>query len=158
MKKNTALWLVAVVVVLVGVYYFKTRPTTEPASKTQSAIIEEETNPAAEVTEEKEAAAEAEEEAAITLRGEAQGDGLVKFDWETMTEPGGSDQFVLVRGPEENPVHDGTRYWFRQHGTLRSAVWGSQPAGTQHYRMCVVADEQTGACGEYSNDVEVEVK
>ena len=156
-KNNTFWWLVVIAVVILGIWYFRSRPAEE-AGETGGAAEQPaagEEAPSEEPAAEEEAVAGA-PTGAITLKAEAQGNGQVQLTWETTAEPSDEDKFMLVRGTEENPVHDGSHYWFRQHGTRRSAVWGSQPAGTFHYRMCILTDEAGETCGAYSNDVTVE--
>lgn len=91
----------------------------------------------------------------LTLQATAVGARQVKFEW-TLGE--GMDQpksFILLRGEEAKPTHDGKTFWFRQPGSRRSATWVNLPAGDQHFRICTSDDGET--CVTYSNDIKIEV-
>ena len=97
----------------------------------------------------------AETEYPIMLTASAVGNRQVQFVWTLEEDTKEPSRFILVRGSEENPVHDQTNYWFRQHGSNRSATWLNLPPRDQHFRICLSEDGE--ACDTYSNDLLVEI-
>ncbi len=95
-------------------------------------------------------------ESGFTLSGEVMGDS-VKLSWTYDDDLPEDARFILVRGEDENPEHDSLNYWYRVHGSKRSATWIGQPEGAFHYRVCQV-DEKEGECGEYSNDLQLTIE
>lgn len=96
------------------------------------------------------------EQTGFVLSGEAMGDS-VELSWTYDDDLPEDARFILVRGEEENPEHDSLNYWYRVHGSKRSATWIGQPEGTFFYRVCQV-DEKDGSCNEYSNDLELTIE
>lgn len=90
----------------------------------------------------------------ITLTASDVAKGQATFAW-TVSGTGDPERFILVRGPEENPMHDGTHNWFRVFGAKRTATWIDLPSGKHHVRVCL--SKNTEACDIYSNDVEIDV-
>lgn len=175
MKKTPWFWILAIVVII-GIFYYgatKEKYSSRVAQDgaTQEQVTEdtdaidvqdedkaEETSPDKKSDEEKSEKQEVEQPVeGFTLSAEPLGDGEVKFVWQ-VPEDLVADKYILVRDDEKNPVHDGTNYWYRQFDPKREAIWNEQPTGTQHYRICRTIDEEGEECGEYSNDVEIEVK
>lgn len=126
--------------------------TATPQQKT-AATVGDDVDLTNELTDE---ARKIEDGSGIALTAKALGNSMVKFQWtvsevETDKEKG----FVLVRSMDEEPVHDGLNYWFRQYYRNREATWVDLPTGTMHFRICAL---QNGECAVYSNDIELEVK
>lgn len=90
----------------------------------------------------------------VTLTASDVTKGQATFAW-TVSGTEDPERFILVRGPEENPMHDGTHHWFRVFGTKRTATWIDLPSGKHHVRVCL--SKNTEACDIYSNDVEIDV-
>jgi hypothetical protein len=90
----------------------------------------------------------------IMLSADATDTTQIAFAW-SIPEGTEYDAFYLVRGEEMDPVNDGKNYWFRQYYTRRAVSWEDQPAGTWHYRICGVIDDE---CSLYSNNIELTVE
>lgn len=90
----------------------------------------------------------------IVLAAEQAGNRRVEFDWEVGGEVAHPNGYRLVRSFEENPVDDGTNYWFHQPNTRNHIAWINLPTGTQHFRIC--GYDENG-CTIYSNNVTVDI-
>lgn len=91
----------------------------------------------------------------FTLTGYALERGGAHLEWvvpENRREP---ERFMVVRGDEPNPVHDGSHYWFRQDGSVRELDWKDIPKGTEHFRVCILEND---TCVEYTNNIELELR
>ncbi len=96
--------------------------------------------------------------ASLSLQVEALGGGKVKLTWDTDAALTDANRFIIVRSDKENPELTPKSYWIRQYRKNRETVWGAQPVGTFHYRICLTENNQNDTCVKYGNDVSVEVK
>ncbi|MFA6427003.1 MAG: hypothetical protein WCW16_00950 [Candidatus Magasanikbacteria bacterium] len=90
----------------------------------------------------------------IALTANALGDATVKFEWNVPTNLESEEGYRIVYGTDSNPTFP-SLWWFERGPTHREKVWSGLPLGVAHFRVCAVVDD---ACGEYSNDVEVDIK
>lgn len=88
----------------------------------------------------------------FTLTGYILNEGGVHLEWVVPENRPTPERFMIVRGAEENPVHDGTNYWFRQLGESTETDWIDMPAGTYNFRICILKGE---TCEEYSNNLQL---
>jgi hypothetical protein len=83
--------------------------------------------------------------------------GTVSMSW-SLTDDSVVDantKFILLRSTKEaNPTHDGSTYWWRQHGTKRSATWEDIGSGPQYFRICVTDGDE---CTVYSDTMMLEL-
>lgn len=94
----------------------------------------------------------------LLLTAEPQGGEAIKLSWKLSKELSGANRFIAIRDDQKNPEHNGKNYWARFYYTKRETVWGGQPAGLRHYRICLTENNENDKCVMYSNDVAVEVK
>lgn len=116
------------------------QPTTSPTQEEQESqtVFEDSTN---------------EEE--LTLYTEMLGNGAVKFRWKVNEELAKeAEWYRLVQGKKPNPSWPATQ-WYQRGPSHREYVWNNLPLGTQHFRLCVVVNNE---CTVYSENKEVEVK
>ncbi|MFH1839227.1 MAG: SH3 domain-containing protein [Patescibacteria group bacterium] len=85
----------------------------------------------------------------INLTGSVQ-DGKVYVNWVVngVDVPMG---FKIVKSEDPNPVYPGDTYHYYSETNKRSDTW-SGLSGTYHFRVCQYLG---GACGVYSNDIEL---
>ncbi|HRH23654.1 MAG TPA: hypothetical protein PK295_03415 [Candidatus Magasanikbacteria bacterium] len=92
----------------------------------------------------------------IALTGSVTGPYSVNLEWDPSDEVTETAQkWMIVVGDNENPEYPGNnRFWFQTNASHREKAWKNLPAGNLHFRVCA----WTGtACGEYSNDLELEI-
>ncbi len=89
----------------------------------------------------------------IMLKAAAEGEKVV-LDWmvDGMEAPMG---FKVLYAKEANPVYPGNQYHYLSDAQVRSDYWKGLSAGTYHFRVC---EYRGGACGVYSNDVQVTIE
>lgn len=90
----------------------------------------------------------------IELTATAVGTRQVKFEWE-LNDDDEPSHFILLRGNNADITHDQKTFWFRQHGSRRSATWINLPPGEQYFRICISNDKET--CDTYSDALQVNV-
>jgi len=159
------------VIALVGWFFLKSTPEIEETDDTETTeetqvevkdsevMMENDKTANTEAMEEKDNTEimEADKDKNFNLSGKSLGNGKVFFEWKLPEDIQTDDNkgFILVRSVEENPIHDGLNYWFRQYSGNREATWVDVPSGTYHFRICALQNEE---CEIYSNDVKLEVK
>jgi len=90
----------------------------------------------------------------LVLKAKIAGNATVEFEWEVPKNLESKDGYRIVYSTEPNPTYPST-WWYERGPAHREKVWTGLPLGTAHFRLCAVVDDK---CGEYSNDVEVEIK
>lgn len=162
--KNNYTWYIAVVVAFIAGYLFGQQDAPQANAPADDTAMEqsvmEEGGEAMEKGDHMEGGESMSKEnpndpTDFVLSGYALEDGGVHLEWVLPDNRREPEHFMLVRGSEENPEHDGSHYWFRQHGTKRETNWKDVPAGEQHFRACVLEEKK---CVEYTNNVTIEVK
>lgn len=139
-------------ILLLGVGCAEVRdPAEEPAAMLQSGSLITEDNGDA-------MKKDAAEENELSVSAEPLGKGAVRFIWSTTRQLSDANRFILVRGLEENPVHDSNHLWSRFFYTVRDTVWPNLPKGPTHFRLCITDDKKNDACAIYSKDIFIEVK
>jgi len=77
----------------------------------------------------------------------------VVLSWE-LTDLTSSKGFKIVKSTNPNPVYPGNTYHYLSDPNARADSWSGLVAGTYHFRVC---EYLGGACGIYSNDLEITV-
>lgn len=157
-KKNSPwIWVIIVAVIVLGYFYLDT-PGTEPETEeAETEMVQEEGEVMEVESSDSDAMVATPSTDGFALAAESLGNGEVRFEW-SVSEDLVSLTYIIVRGDEVDPMHDGTNFWFRQHDPRRTATWIEQPVGTWHYRICQTVDKAGNECGAYSNDVEITVE
>jgi hypothetical protein len=85
----------------------------------------------------------------INLSGYSQ-DGKAVLNWNvnSVDTPIG---FKVIKSVDPNPVYPGDAYHYLSNADVRSDIWTGL-SGTYHFRVCQYLG---GACGVYSNDIEL---
>ena len=99
-------------------------------------------------------AVEAEELNSIFLKVTSTGNATVEFEWKVPKNLESEEGYYIVYAEEPNPTYPSIWHYWRGPAH-RSKVWSGLPLGTAHFRVCAVENKK---CGEYSNNVEIEIK
>lgn len=89
---------------------------------------------------------------AIALAGEV-ADGIVILEW-SVDGTDAAKGFKVVVSEGANPVYPGNDYHYLSDPAVRHDKWKGLAPGTYHFRVCQYLG---GACGVYSNDLELTV-
>lgn len=90
----------------------------------------------------------------IILKAKATGNATVEFEWEVPKNLESEEGYRIVYSIEPNPTYP-SAWWYERGPAHREKVWTGLPLGVAHFRLCAVVNDK---CGEYSNDVELQIK
>lgn len=164
--QNNYTWYIAIVIAFVAGYLFGGQQMEQNQQSDKTAQMDEDSMTSSKDAmmeddktdgEMKSSDAMMQQDDAIRLTGSAPAEGGVELEWTLADGVEEPEKFVLVRGDEENPIHDGAHFWYRVAGNRRAATWrdSSFKEGSYNFRICILEDDD---CIAYSNNIELSVK
>lgn len=91
----------------------------------------------------------------LVFSGEALGEGKVLLKWKTPEDMNVKDGFYMFYDEGEDLEYPEARWWWWRGPAHREHIWEGIEPGTWTFRLCIKDGEE---CGEYSDEIELEVK